>query len=110
MAGSWEWSLWDKVVIDGSETPLTLKQFCDYFEDNYSCSVNMLSYGVSILHSFFSSAQKRKERLPMTMPELVEHVTKKPLDANVKFLPMEVCCVDSDDNDVDLPPVMYRMR
>ena len=109
-AGTWQWSLWDKVVIDGSQTPLTLQQFCEYFQEHYDCEVNMLSYGVSILHSFFSAPAKRKARMVMTMPELVEHVTKKPLDPSMRLLPFEVCCVNADDEDVDLPPVMYKMR
>ena len=53
---------------------------------------------------------ERMERMKMTIPELIEHVTKKPIGSNVRLIPMEVCCVDAEDEDVDLPPVMYKMR
>ncbi|GBG30298.1 Ubiquitin-like modifier-activating enzyme 1 [Hondaea fermentalgiana] len=110
VAGSLKWSIWDKIEIDGSEKPLTLADFLRFFQEKYNVEVNMLSYAVSILHSFFSNAEKRAERMKMTMPELVESVTQKPIDPNQKYLQFEVICVDENDNDVDFPPVSYRLR
>uniref|UniRef100_A0A7S2S539 Ubiquitin-activating enzyme E1 C-terminal domain-containing protein n=1 Tax=Mucochytrium quahogii TaxID=96639 RepID=A0A7S2S539_9STRA len=110
VAGDLKWSIWDKIEIDGSQKQLTLADFLQHFQDKYNVEVNMLSYAVSILHSFFSPPSKRAERMKMTMPELVENVTKKTIDPNAKYLTFEVICVDKDDNDVDFPPVRYKMR
>lgn len=107
---AWKWTIWDKIVIDGSAKPLTLQEFMQYFPDNYGCEVNMLSYGVSILYSFFTAAAKRKERAPMLLTEVVELVTKEPVPAGAKFLQLEVCCVDDEDEDIELPPVYYKIR
>jgi len=110
VAGKLEWSIWDKIEIDAVEKQKTLAEFLRHFEDQYQVEVNMLSYAVSILHSFFSPPSKKAERMKMTMSELVENVTKQPIDPNSKFLVFEVICVDKDDNDVDFPPVRYRIR
>mmetsp|Transcript_1147 Transcript_1147/g.1935 ORF Transcript_1147/g.1935 Transcript_1147/m.1935 type:complete len:237 (+) Transcript_1147:2790-3500(+) len=110
IAGSLHWSIWDKIEIDGSEKPLTLADFLRFFQEKYNVEVNMVSYAVSILHSFFSNAEKRAERMKMTMPELAESVTKKSIDPNQKYLQFEIICVDENDNDVDFPPVSYKLR
>jgi len=110
LAGTWEWSIWDKIDIDGTEKPMTLADFIQFFTDKYGVEVNMLSYAVSILHSVFTQPQKKAARMKMTMSELVENVTKAPIDPDQKFLSFEVICVDSEDNDVEFPPVRYRIR
>ena len=110
VAGDLQWSIWDKIDIDASAKQYTLAEFLQFFQDKYSVEVNMLSYAVSILHSFFSQPSKKEERMKMTMTDLVENVTKKPIDPNAKYLTFEVICVDKDDQDVEFPPVRYRIR
>lgn len=110
IAGDLHWSIWDKIDIDGIEKEYTLADFLKFFTDKYKVEVNMLSHGNAILHSFFSNPQKKAERMRMTMKELVENVTKKQIDSSQKFLTFEVLCVDEDDNDVELPPVRYKIR
>lgn len=109
-AGDWEWSIWDKIVIDGSKKQLTLEEFIQHIQEKYNCEVTMLSYGVSILHSFFSPAAKKKERMKMVMPELVEHVTKNKIEDTIKSLVFEVCCVDDEDEDIELPTISYIIK
>uniref|UniRef100_A0A7S3UZM0 E1 ubiquitin-activating enzyme n=1 Tax=Aplanochytrium stocchinoi TaxID=215587 RepID=A0A7S3UZM0_9STRA len=109
-AGDWEWSIWDKIEVDGRKKSWTLEEFMKHIQETHKVEVNMLSYGVSILHSFFSPAAKRKERMGMTMTDLVEHVTKKPIPETQKTLQFEVCCVDENDEDVELPTVSYRIK
>ena len=93
------WFFGGKMVIDGTEKEYTLAEFLKYFEDNYKVEVNMLSYNVSILHSFFSQPSKKAERMKMTMPQLCEHVTKKPIDPTAKFLTFEVMFLPGVDVD-----------
>ena len=61
-----EWTLWDRYEVDlGRE--LTLKEFIDFFKEKHKLEVTMVSSGVSILYSFFTTAKKIQERMPMTM-------------------------------------------
>jgi len=101
-AGSWEWTIWDKINLRG---PMTLQEFINVFDTKYECEVNMLSFGVSILFSFFS---KKPERLSMTMERLVEEVCKVKVQKG-EMLCFEVCCADRDGEDVELPQVVYRV-
>ena len=64
-----EWTLWDRFDVngikeDGSE--MTLGEFLDYFKTEHKLDINMLSYDVSILYSFFM--QKTKVETRMSMP------------------------------------------
>jgi ubiquitin-activating enzyme E1 len=102
-AGTWEWTIWDKVNLQG---PLTLAQFIKKFDDDFGCEVNMLSFGVSILFSFFSS---KPERQSMTMERLVEEVCKVKSQKG-DMLCFEVCCADKNGDDVELPQVVYRVN
>ena len=108
-AGTWEWSAWDRIEIDGRGDPWTLQRLLDFFPEKYGCTVNMLSFGISILYSFFSNRKKIAQRMPMELPALCEAVTRKPLDADQRYLIFEVCCCDDDDEDVELPCVRYQI-
>lgn len=64
-----EWTLWDRFDVkglkeDGSE--MTLREFLDYFRNEHKLDINMLSFDVSILYSFFM--QKSKVEARMSMP------------------------------------------
>ena len=106
--GDNEWSIWDKIDL---VAPMTMKQFIDYFENTFKVEVSMISFGSSILYSFFMNGKKRKERLQMNMEEVAPLVSKKKLDASVRYLIFEVMCTDpEDDEDVDIPTVRYRVK
>ena len=61
--------MWDRFDVkglkdDGSE--MTLGEFIEYFKTQHKLDINMLSYDVSILYSFFM--QKTKVEARMGMP------------------------------------------
>ena len=101
-AGTWEWTIWDKINLKG---PMTLAEFIKAFDTQYGCEMNMISYGVSILFSFFS---KKPERMAMTMERLVEEVCKVKVQKG-EMLCFEVCCTDHNGDDVELPQIVYRV-
>lgn len=79
-----------------------MQQFVDYFQNEHRLTITMLSCGVVMLYSSFMSKGKMKDRLPMPMDKLYELVSKKPLPAHTKHLIFEVCCEDTEEEDVEV--------
>jgi ubiquitin-activating enzyme E1 len=110
----WKWSVWDCIEIDKGPD-FTLGEFIDHFEEEYQLDVSMLSFGVSILFSFFGNAKKMKERRKMPMTAVVEQVTKKPVNPTAMYLIFELCVSDAsggdmDGEDVDIPYVRMKIK
>merc|ERR1712137_205889 len=70
-----EWTLWDRFDLDEGRE-VTLKEFLEIFQTRHKLEVTMISSGVSILYSFFTSQKKLKERMPLPMSELVKLISK----------------------------------
>jgi ubiquitin-activating enzyme E1 len=43
------------------------------------------------------------------MSEVVTTVSRRPIPAHVRALVFEICCNDSEGNDVEVPFVLYRL-
>ena len=106
----WDWSAWDSLdIMDKGD--LTLQELLDFFESEYKLEISMLSYGVSILYSFFANKKKVAERKKMKMSELVQSISKKELPSDQLFLVLEVIATDMEsDEDVELPYLKLRIR
>jgi len=105
----WEWTAWDSLDINMGN--ITLGEFMDYFEKEYNLEISMLSYGVSILYSFFANKKKVEERKAMKMTEVISSITKKELPPDQLFIILEVIANDKEtDEDVDLPYIKFRYQ
>eukprot|EP00752_Nemacystus_decipiens_P009961 g8884.t1 len=105
----WKWSAWDSLELEGAD--ITLQQLFDIMKEKYGLEVTMLSHGVSILYSFFANKKKIAERLPMTLPKIVELVTKKEIPALQRYLIFEVCVSDCEtDDEREVPYIRLKLR
>mmetsp|Transcript_24692 Transcript_24692/g.54372 ORF Transcript_24692/g.54372 Transcript_24692/m.54372 type:complete len:1053 (-) Transcript_24692:85-3243(-) len=103
----WNWTAWDSLDVNLGN--VTLGEFMDYFEKEYNLEISMLSFGVSILYSFFANKKKVEERKAMKMTDVITSITKKEFPADQLFLILEVICNDKDtDEEVDLPYIKFR--
>lgn len=105
----WNWTAWDS--LDMNLGNITLGEFMDYFESEYKLEISMLSYGVSILYSFFANKKKVEERKAMKMTEVITSITKKEFPPNQLFIVLEIIANDTEtDEEVELPYVKFRFR
>jgi len=101
-----KWTLWDCFKIQGD---MTMKEFIDYFKNEYGLEVTMMSQGVCMLYSFFLGKDKKEERMKMPLSEVVQKVSKKRIPSHVRALTIEVCCDDAEGEDVEVPYVRYML-
>ncbi|PGH11735.1 hypothetical protein AJ80_06996 [Polytolypa hystricis UAMH7299] len=97
-------NLWDRFEV--ADIPLT--QFLQHFKDK-GLDISMVSSGVSLLYASFYPPAKVKDRLPMKMSKLVEHISKKPIPEHQRNLIFEITADDQSGEDVEVPYVMVKL-
>lgn len=104
-----KWTLWDRFDINEGED-ISLEAFLKLFKDRFGLEISMISCGVSMLYSSFTSAAKLKERMPMPLSQVAQSVGKMQFTDSQKYLVLEVCCNDDDGEDVEVPYIRYCFK
>ena len=82
----------------------------DWLLEKYNVELSMLSTGVTILFSDFMPKAKSKERLPMTLKQVVEAVTKKTVPPTQKYMIFELIVNDAESGDeVEIPYLRIKL-
>lgn len=103
----WNWTAWDSLDVNLGN--ITLGEFIDYFEKEYNLEISVLSYGVSLLYSFFANKKKVAERKVMKMTDVIFSITGKEFPPGQLFIILEVIANDKDtDEEVELPYIKFR--
>ncbi|KAJ4350722.1 E1 ubiquitin-activating protein [Ascochyta clinopodiicola] len=97
--------LWDRFEVDD----ITLKEFVEHFKQK-GLDVQMVSSGVSLLYASFYPPAKLKDRMGLSMSKLVEHVSRKPVPDHQKNVIFEITAEDQNEEDVEIPYVMVKLK
>ncbi|KAJ5106751.1 Ubiquitin-activating enzyme [Penicillium angulare] len=97
--------LWDRFEVED----IPLQDFLDHFASK-GLDITMVSSGVSLLYASFYPPSKVKDRLPLPMSKLVEHVSKKEVPEHQKNIIFEVTAEDQTEEDVEIPYVMVTLK
>lgn len=100
-----EFTIWDRFDIKGE---ITLQELIDHFKTEHQLTVEMISYGPSILYSVGITANPT-ERLAMPVSKAAEQVSKKPIPAHAKSIRLEIGCYNDKDEEIGLPFVKYNL-
>lgn len=109
MGGGRKWTLWDRFDINEGRD-ISLEEFLNLFDKRYGLEISMISCGVSMLYSSFTSAAKLRERMPMPLSKVAQTVGKMEFTPAQNYLVLEVCCNDASGEDVEVPYIRYRFR
>jgi len=107
----WRWTMWEQVEVQG---PLTLAEMLQWLEDQFGSPPEMVNFGTAMLFASFQAMMMPKDKLSrrqgLTMAELAEEITKKPVpfhdDEGAPPATIELI-VGLEDEDLQLPPIKY---
>merc|ERR1712168_783804 len=105
-----EWTLWDRFDVNGikqDNSELTLQEFITKMETEHKFTISMISSGVSMLYAFWAP---KKDRLATPLSTLIQTIGKRKFGDHEKFVVIEMCVTDSEDNDLEIPYVRYQFR
>ncbi|CAM6094398.1 unnamed protein product [Calypogeia fissa] len=102
------WTLWDRFELDCVGT--SLEGFLAEFKQQQGLEITMVSYGRSLLYAEFLPKKKLQDRLPLTLLDLVSVVGKVTIPATENKITLSISCTDANEEDVEVPDVVARVR
>jgi ubiquitin-activating enzyme E1 len=99
------WTVWDKIVVDG---PMTLRQLFDDLKKRYNVEVNIITCNkTTLIQTFLPS---NKDRLDKKIEDLYVSLSKFPLSTNATYLVLEVSADTEDGVTALIPLVQYNFK
>ncbi|KAI1918914.1 E1 ubiquitin-activating protein [Ophidiomyces ophidiicola] len=96
--------LWDRFEVDD----IPLAEFLKVFQAK-GLDISMVSSNVSLLYASFYPPSKVKDRLPMKMSDLLEHISKTKVPEHQRNIIFEITADDQSGEDVEIPYVMVKL-
>lgn len=98
--------IWDRFDVQGN---VTLSDLIKHFDEKEGLEITMLSYGVSLLYASFFPPKKLKERLNLSITDLVKFITKADVPPHVRTMILEICADDKEGEDVEVPFITIHL-
>ena len=99
-----KWTVWDKIIVDGSKT---CKEFIDFIKTQYKVDISVISANnVNIIQTFMPS---NKDRFDQKIEDIYKANSKTPLDDKKTYLWLEVSG-DIDDASALMPLFKYNFK
>jgi len=100
-----DWTVWDKIVIDG---PLTFREFIKMLETKFDVDVNIITCSrLTLIQTFIKS---NLDRLDTKIEELYEKLANQPFPEKQKYLILEISADSKDGASALMPGVQYNFR
>ncbi|XP_041802065.1 ubiquitin-like modifier-activating enzyme 1 [Chelmon rostratus] len=100
-----KYTLWDHFLVEGrrgGQQEMTLGDLLQHMKENYSLNICSLFYGPAMLYN------GQKDRLKLSVSNLVKMVTKTDIPPHKKMLELNPSFVEDEDCE-SIPPIRYLL-
>ncbi|XP_042522012.1 ubiquitin-like modifier-activating enzyme 7 isoform X1 [Dipodomys spectabilis] len=104
-----KWTRWDRLKVSAGQPERTLESLLACLQEQHGLRVRMLLHGSAILYSARWAPEKQTRSLALRVTELVQQVTNKVPDPEVRVLVLELSCEGEEDHTA-FPPLHYELR
>ncbi|KAJ1675270.1 E1 ubiquitin-activating protein [Spiromyces aspiralis] len=101
-----KFSNWDKIFISND---LTINELIEHIERVYGVTISSISSGVKMMYSVWFGPM-HEPRKTMKISEVYEKVMGQPTPAHIKRVVLDVGADDENEEDVDLPQLVVKIR
>lgn len=104
--GDKTFTMWDTFMIEGD---MTVQKFLDTFKEVYNLDVDTIMYGNFTVYGLILNIKKINMRKQMYIKDIIESELK--IKIQDKYIVLMICTgTDDDENDTELPEVLYMIK